>query len=132
MGIYERRSINKINDKVEFAKNLISTSKTKLSIRKACEFVGLHRSSYYNTIHRIIPLDKTKVIMEYNIARAFYENRRSYGIRRIYNTLRDKNIIYSYQQIRRIMNKLNLKIYNRSCRYRHIESRSNTDKHNLY
>lgn len=69
-----------------------------------CHCLGISRATYYYK-------NKEKLVdpaIELSVVEAFYDNRQSYGTRRLKKSLQDKNIQLSRKKIKQIMTKFNL------------------------
>lgn len=84
---------------------MITDNKHKYSISAMCHCLGISRATYYYK-------NKEKLAnptIELSVVETFYDNRQSYGTRRIKKALQEKDVVISRKRIKQIMNKFKLR-----------------------
>lgn len=79
------------------------------SLNNLLEAIGLSRSTYYYEISKTDAIKERNADLSSEISAVFEENKERYGVRRVYQELRNRGFQVNHKRVQRIMNQLSLK-----------------------
>ena len=79
------------------------------SLNNLLEAIGLSRSTYYYEISKTDAVKERNADLSSEISAVFEENKERYGVRRVYQELRNRGFQVNHKRVQRIMNQLSLK-----------------------
>lgn len=79
------------------------------SLNNLLEAIGISRSTYYYEISKTDAIKERNADLSSEISAVFEENKERYGVRRVYQELRNRGFQVNHKRVQRIMNQLSLK-----------------------